>query len=279
MEHANDSARKPVHGHVLTVDAEEGMPRDRSSEHRLWRIYSGEKGSDVQTEGYKSSVIASTTSWHVCSALAMTAGFALLVVNPQADMDRANANGLKETVARVAYISLVLTSITCSTLGVFVAAFFLHDAHMVPAALYSQFAHSMPRCWNVSTPLAFSNLGLMALSLTATPLCYLLYGHLEAILAFVAHVVLVSALEAVHVLRLRMWRELEERCGESAGSLALPNWGPMSRERKLVAILRHSLLLGPSQLPLLLELLGAIFELHDDGRESDGRGGSHHVHY
>lgn len=266
MEHATSSV---VYGHRLTADVEDGMPRSRVAEHRLWRVYSSADGSDAQADGYKSSVIASTTSWQVCSALAMTVGFALLLVNPVRTEHTANLTAAEINFVRTAYISLVLLSVTCSTLGVFVAAFFLHDAHMVPAALYSQFAHAMPRCWNVSTPLAFSNLGILALSASATPLTYLIYGRTEACIAFAAHVVLVSALEAVHVLRLRMWRTLEGRVGERPGNLAMPSWEPLSRAAKLVAVVRHAFLMGPSQVPVLLAFLGTILDARDVGIAGD----------
>ena len=268
----------------LLADVENGMQPNRASEHRLWRLYSGDDGADVQAEGYKASVIASTTSWHVCAALAMTTGFALLVVNPKPASDRHTHTELYQhseyevAIARMIFISLVLLSITCSLLGVFVASYFLHDAHMVPAALYSQLAHAMPKGWNVGTPLAVSTLGLTALSATATPLSFLLYGRSEAILAFSAHAIMVTALEAVHVRRLYMWRTLETRCGERPGRLALPTWSPMTRGEKLFAIVTHAILLGPSQLPLLVEMLGMLAEMKDtdmvlyQGDGGDGMG-------
>ena len=48
------------------------------STHYMWRQYSGYKGIDIQADGLKAATLNSASSWHVCSALAMTAGFALL---------------------------------------------------------------------------------------------------------------------------------------------------------------------------------------------------------
>ena len=112
------------------------MRQSRAAELRLWRMYSGDPGGeDAQALGLKKWMVASTTSWHVCSALAMTAGFALLVFNPHPSAERVqDLTAIEWAVARWVYLALVLLSIVSSTLGVLVGAFFLHDVQGVPAA-------------------------------------------------------------------------------------------------------------------------------------------------
>ena len=245
-----------THVNPLTEDKEHGQTPNHKSTHFMWRQYSGYKGVDIQADGLKAATLNSASSWHVCSALAMTAGFALLGINPRSP----SMWPAEERIVRTAFATLVLLSVMAAVAGVFIGAFFVHDASMVPANLYGDFHHAMPQGWSTTTPLKWSYFSLTSLSLSTVPLCWLLYGEIVGVLAFTVHALMLAALEVVHMERLAMWRRIEERAGCNAGDLQLHGWVNMSIIDRLVTVLRASLLLAEDQqLLLLVNVIARLF--------------------
>lgn len=171
----------------MLKDDERAMLRDESNEPMLWKsthhLYREHAaGEDSQAHGLKAGFTTFAGNWYICTALSMTIGFALIVIDPPGIVRAVDGHSMQHAsattfVARSAYVALVLGGIMCSTVGAIICAYTMDDVSGIPAAAFADYLAAAARPENrMTSTYAYPMLGLKLNLYALLPLCYLQHG-------------------------------------------------------------------------------------------------------
>lgn len=141
----------PLEAECETVPGKNGTwPRIRRM-HRMWRVFSGTQGTDVQGDGLKNTLIAYCSVWGLGATLVMTVCFSFLVVNPLKDLKPGLPFG---EFAVSLFLFYNFASALASVQAIRQIAFAQEDISIVPASLVSEYMVGVHKAGNLLGPAA-----------------------------------------------------------------------------------------------------------------------------
>jgi hypothetical protein len=136
----------------------------------------GDDSGDSGGAGLKEAAAQFENSWYIASSLAMTVGFAFLMMNPEPPASGNSTTASADiAVARYTFLSLSLLGTINSVLGVWWAGHSVPQVYWHPARDFSKFWFASLNT-SMGNSQQYAKVGMEQLVFALLPLCYIHYG-------------------------------------------------------------------------------------------------------
>lgn len=179
--------------------------------HKMWRVFSGHRGHDVQADGLRLSLLEYANIWQLGMSLSMTVCFALLLFSPK-DVDE-TIPGVKIASYLFVFYAFVATCTCCRAIVLITQT--QEDLHLIPSRFIGNYLAACSRIGRIGivgcefSPNVWTDHAMRLLVTSGFFLLYTMHGVLAGVICLGIYAMYKKSEAGYYKDRTDTWRALE----------------------------------------------------------------------